>query len=29
MTLIGVALLIWILKLERGLCIHSSFSPSS
>jgi hypothetical protein len=29
MTLIGVALLIWILKLERGLCIRSSFSPSS
>jgi oligosaccharide repeat unit polymerase len=29
MTLMGVALLIWILKLERGLCIRSSVAPSS
>lgn len=28
MTLMGVALLIRILKLERGLCMRSSFSPS-
>ncbi len=29
MTLMGVTLLIWILKLERGLCMRNSFSASS